>query len=227
MTLAHVWWNGSARSRATHLVMEASRSSFAAPSMTIPVVPRSGARSRRWGTRIVHRHWATVYNSQVRAARPTAVVGSEDNEACCSGWTVRMTAQPTYVADATRDIVVGSWYYYMTQQSGCIGKCLDSDAKSRSAPLVRPANRAPERPKFARSATEKGFATQSRNARWCMRTSWFATTDIDYYGRSSWSLPIRFATNWGRRRRWTCTIVGDANSEVDHQRTTDAASNAD
>lgn len=134
-----------------------------------------------------------------------------------------MTAQPTCVADASRDIVVGSWYCYMTQQSERIVKCLDSDAKSRSALLVRPANRAPGRPGFERSAKEKEFSAQLRVVRWYMRMSWSAKTDTGYYARRSLSLLIRSAMNWGRRRRWKRKIVVDVSSAVDHQRTTDAA----
>lgn len=209
-----------------YLVMATSRNSFAAPSTRKPAVRRSG-RSHRWYTHIAHRHRAMVHNSPVPVAGPTAAVDNEDNGTCCSRLTVevRMTAQPTCVAGATRDIVVGSWYYYMTQQSARIGKCLGSDVKNRSALRVRPANRAPERPEFARWAKEKEFSAQSRVARWYMRMSWFATTDIDYYARPSWSLPIRFALNWGRTRRWTCTIVADVSSGVDHQRIMDAANN--
>ena len=161
-----------------------------------------------------------MHSYRVRAAGRTAVaVDSEDNEACCSRWLVevRMAAQPTCVADASRDIVVGSWYGCMTQQSGCIVKCLDFDARSRSDLLVRPANRATEKLEFETLATVMGFSTQWQVAPSYMRMSWFAKTDNGYCARSSWNLPIRFVTNWGRRRRWKHTIAVEVGWEVDRQ----------
>lgn len=174
--------------------MAISRNSFAAPLTTTRAVRRSEARSHRLDSRTDHRHPATVHSYRVRVAGPMAAADNEDNEACCSVWlvAVRMTAQPTCVADASRDIVVGSWYCYMTQQSKRTWKCLDSDAQSRSAPLVRPANRAPERLWFEKSAKETEFSTQWRDVRSYMRMSWLAKTDTDCYAQS---LPIRFAMN--------------------------------
>ena len=60
-----------------------------------------------------------AHNSRARVVTLKVVADNESNETCCLQWSVEvhMAAQPTYVADASRDIVVGSSYCRMTQQS--------------------------------------------------------------------------------------------------------------